>query len=488
MRLYFKALCIIIFLIIVFQSALLSQSPVILYTYAQDAPPKYVVQRESFYGLCHDIIIELNKELKKDAIEIRYKSKMPKSISQIFKALAEGEIQVFIGAAYSEEMEKSAKYIKLPVYGLREMFIIKSNLESKVLSKDVLRVGVVEGTYTSEKVPYISRQREIIAFKNIAEAIEALEREQIDTVFYSSLSLGFYASQDRGKYKPLNAVSEKYYQYIVFSKSVDDKVVKAVEDALKKLLVNGTIDRLIRKYGLEGYVLSGNVVEIIFSDFKPYEWYDENSNEYLGMDVEVVRTVFEKLGFRVVFYTFPWARCLELMKMKMYDGVISAIETEERETFLNYSKEPLSTGYEVLFKLKTTRIDISSTDRIPKDTICGYTDGYTYGDWFWNANFKKIAVPSDELGFQLLSVGRIDLFVCNLLVGKRIANDMKLDIDFFRPAESEVKDLYVAFSKNFHGTYLSKMFEVELKNFKKSEEYNKILMKYGITYDDLSKR
>jgi len=483
MMIIFKEFLIVI-LVVLFSIATFSQSSVILYTYAQDIVPKYIIQGNSISGFCHDIIVELNKELKKDNVEIRYKSSTAKPIQQIISSLSNKETQIFVGVPHSEEWEKNVKYIRLPLYGVREIYIIKSDMENVLNVKESMKVGVIGGTVTARKIPNMPQEQEIFEYKSIAEAIEALDKGKVDTLFLSSLPLGYYISQSKGKYKSMNAPSEKSYQYIVFSKSVEDKVVRVVEEALKRILTNSVIDKLIKKHGLEGYVLPGNVVEIVFTDFKPYEWYDESNKAYLGMDVEVVRKVFEKLGFRVVFYTFPWTRCLELMKTKMYDGAISAIETEERKSFLTYSKEPLSTGYEVLFKLKSSKIDISSTERIPKDTVCGYTNGYAYGDWFWNAGFKKVPVATDENGFELLKNGRIALFVANFFVGKRIAQEMKLEVES-SPNFSGRRFMYATFSKNVHGEYLADIFSSKLREFKGTVEYLDILRRYGTTYEEM---
>ncbi|MGQ9856380.1 MAG: substrate-binding periplasmic protein [Fervidobacterium sp.] len=474
----------IVTLVVLFSVAAFSQSPTILYTYAQDIVPKYIVQENNISGFCHDIIIELNKELKKDNVEIRYKSSTARPIQQIINSLSNKEIQIFVGVPHSEEWEKSVKYVRLPLYGVREMFIIKSDMENVLNVKESMKVGVIGGTVTARKVPNMPQRQEIVEYKNIAEAIEALEKGKVDTLFLSSLVAGHYISQSKGKYKSMNAPSEKSYRYIIISKSVDDKVTKVVESALKKLLVSGVIDKLIKKYGLEGYVLPENVVEILLVDWKPYEWYDKGKKEWVGMDVDVVKKVFSELGFKPVFLTFPWTRCLELMKMKMYDGVMSVRDIEERKDFLAFPKEPISTGVDVLFKLKSKNINISSLENIPKQALCGFTDGYAYGDWFWNAKFRKINVSTDEMGFELLKAGRIDLFVCNLIVGKHIVQEMKLDVEH-SPTFGEKMIYHVAFSKNFHGVYLADIFSEKLRELKSTSEYRNILKKYGIKYEEM---
>ncbi|WP_448385077.1 substrate-binding periplasmic protein [Fervidobacterium sp.] len=455
----------------------------ILYTYAQNAEPKFMLSGGNITGLCHDIIQKLNEELASQGIRIEYKSKELKSISEIFDALSKDEIQIFIGAAHSKERESCTTYLQPPLYGLREMFLVNSNDVMKFAEKRYVKIGVIGGTVTSESLPAIALRQEVVPFKNITEAIKALERKEIDTVFYSSLTLGYMLKNSRGKFEILKGPSEKYYHYIVLSKSVSKDVVAKIETALKKLHRNGVVDKIIKKYDLENFVQPGNVVEILTVDWKPYEWYDTVKKDWVGVDVDVVRSVLSKMGYEIAFFTFPWSRCVELMKIGAYDGIMSLRITQERLAFLSFPEEPLSTGKDVLFKLKNSKINLSRLEDIPSSVLCGYTEGYAYGDWFWNAKFKKIAVPDDVTGFKLLQGGRIQLFVCNLLVGKQLAKDLGIEVQP-SPVFGEKMIYYLAFSKNYQGSYLSNVFPQRLKEFKLTDEYLKILKGYGITYDD----
>ncbi|HOJ93703.1 MAG TPA: transporter substrate-binding domain-containing protein [Fervidobacterium nodosum] len=457
-----------------------------LYTYPQNAIPKYFKSGNTLTGLCNDIIEALNMELSKENIKIEYKSKNPLTISEIFNALEKNEIDIFIGAAYSEDRKDKVQYVKTPLYGLREMFIVRKGRSAIVQFSSLARIGVIGSTVTSQSMPNIFSKSEIITFKNIDEALKALDKNKIDALFYSSIVLGYILSQNPNKYEKLNLVDEKYYHYIVLSKKVNNYVSQKIEEAIKSFHKKGTIASLINKYKLQDYVLPGNVVEILTVDWKPYEWYDEKEKIWKGFDVDTVTKVFEKLGYKVVFRTLPWERCLDAMKNSAYDGIMSLRINDERKTYLVFPDEPLSTGYDLLFKMKNKNIDISSLENIPSNVICGYSAGYAYGDWFFNAKFRKEPVVDDVMGFNLLKVGRIDLFVCNLLVGKSIIKDLGMENDVeYSKIFGEKMIYYIAFSKNFHGTYLSEIFTPELQKFKKSSDYENILKKYGLTLKDL---
>ncbi len=459
---------------------------IVLYTYPQDAIPKYFKLGDDLSGLCNDIIKALNSELSKENIKIEYKSKKPLTITEIFNALEKNEIDVFIGAAYSEDRKDKVQYVKKPLYGLREMFIVKKSRSNVIQSNSLTRIGVIGNTVTSKSIPNIFNKSQITTFKNIKEALKALDENKIDALFYSSIVLGYILTQNPNKYEKLNLLGEKYYHYVVLSKKVDRYIYQKIEEAIKRLYEKNTIEFLINKYKLKNFVLQGNIVEILTVDWKPYEWFDEKERVWKGFDVDTVTKVFETLGYKTVFMTFPWERCLNAMKNSAYDGIISLRITSERETYLVFSDEPLSIGYDVLFKMKSKNIDISSLENIPSNVTCGYSSGYAYGDWFWNAKFKKEPVVDDIMGFELLRNRKIDLFVCNLLVGRSIAKDLGIENDIeYSKIFGEKMIYYVAFSKNFHGTYLSEIFTPELRRFKKTSEYENILKKYGLTLKDL---
>ena len=485
-RRFCQLMSFIVFLILLLSISVPAFGAMVLYTYSQDVSPKYMLVGKEFSGLCHDILVELNKELQSQGVEIRYKAKDLKSIEEIRKALENNEIQIFIGHGHSVEVEKKINFVKLPLYASKQMFIVEANTKDKIFEKAVVKIGAIAGTIPSQNIPQISRKQEVVFYKNLDELYKALEKKEIDAAYAIGLTLGYLVNQAKGKYVPLNLTSGKFYYYIVLSKNVSQQIVLKIENALRNLHSKGVIESLIKKYNLQQYVLPGNVVEILLVDWKPYEWYDTKKGDLVGIDIDVVKSVFQKIGCKPVFLTFPWQRCLEYMKVQAYDATMSVSFTQERAEFLIYTSEPLSSGKAVLFKLKSSNINIQTLESIPKDTRCGYCDGYGYPEWFWKADFKKISLTTDEVGFRLLKDGKIDIFISNLLVGKYLAKQLNMEV-YWSPAYGGVQYYYIAFSKNYRGNVLADIFSQELRRFKKTKEYLEILKRYAISYDELWK-
>ncbi len=458
----------------------------VLYTYGHDVPPKYFIKDGKIQGLCNDIISELNKELKSSNIEIRYKSNTLFTPNEVLEKLERNEIQILVGIGYFQEKEDNLEYVKFPLYSIRETFTIRKGMEDKINTLQNVRIGVIGGTLPSRKVSSIFKKSEIKTFKNPQEAISALDKGTIDAIFWATLPHGYYISLYPDKYNNIELISEKIYHYVVVSKNLSKVVTDKIYKAIKVVNEKGVIENLIKKYKLDGLALPGNNVEILLVDWKPYEWYDEKEGKWKGFDVDTVSSVFKRLGFQAIFRTLPWERCLGAMKVYAYDGIMSVMVSDERKEFLLYPDEPLSTGVDVLFRMKNRNIPLDSIENIPKTIICGYSSGYGYGSWFWNAPFTKEPVIDDVTGFTLLRNGRLDLFVCNLIVGKSIAKDLGMEKDVvYSKNFGEKMIYYLAFSKNFHGSFLQALFAQELKNFKKTQEYREILKRYGLEYNDL---
>ncbi|MFN6992433.1 MAG: substrate-binding periplasmic protein, partial [Fervidobacterium sp.] len=327
-----------------------------LYSYAQDAFPKYFKNGDTIQGLCADIVSELNKELKSKSVSILYKSDRLYTKDEIVNALAKNDIQIFVGFGYVEEDEnRGLEYIRFPLYSVRQVFtILKSKKDTASSMGDILKskIGVIQNTYPERKLSQLfgsSNSKSFVQFETPTEAILALNSGQIGAIFWTSLMHGYYLSAYPEKYDTLNYPGEKFYHYIVVNRSVSSNVKELLYKAIKKINENGTMKKLIRKYKLDTYVLPGNVIEVLTINWKPYEWYDEKDQFWKGIDVDTVKAVFKSLGFEVVFITYPWERCLEFMKSRMFDGIMTLRKTQTREEFLIFPKEILSTGNDVLY-------------------------------------------------------------------------------------------------------------------------------------------
>ena len=345
-----------------------------------------------------------------------------------------------------------------------------------------MAVAVPENT-RSFRVYLRTYRKHPIPTKNIEGAVKLLRAGKVQAVFYTSISLMHYLSQlGPQSYRLVAANTGRYYHYIVFSKELSREVVSAVSGALKKLLISGKISVVISSLNLDKVVAPANRLILANIEWPPYE-YMENGR-WSGIDVDVIKRVFGLIGFEVRIIKLNWLRVLSYVKSGMVDGTFTISKTPERERYMWYSKEPLTTGNYGFYYLKSKGIG----KKLGKKRLrCAYVKGYSYESLLLkNLDLNFVPVPNDYVGIKALVDGRVDLFIANEFVGEYYLK--KLGV-FSKAVYVPLEDhrlYYVALSKvdGFHLKILD-LFSEKLREFKKTNEYRRILHNYGLTYQRL---
>ncbi|ODN30156.1 substrate-binding periplasmic protein [Fervidobacterium thailandense] len=452
-------------------------SQTILYTYVQAVEPKYIVEKGIVKGVCGDIIEALNRELSKQKISIVYRDFNAKTNAQILEDLKKGKIQIFVGLGLNDERAKEYKYISVPLYSLNEALLVLKGNATRVFAKTNLRIGVIESTLTSRNVERLFPQGRTFTYKTMGEALNALSKRSIDAILHTSLSLGYYASKF-DNFELVRLIAEKYYHYILFSKDVPDRIVQAVESALKNIISRDEIKRILKLYGVDHYVKEGNLVELVTIDWPPYHYFD--GNKVFGVDTEVITKVLTNLGFTVSIQVLPPSRAIQMLNQKTVDGIFSVWRTAEREQLFEYSKEPLSYTYEGFWYLKENEKIIRELLN-NRSSACAFVNGYGYDKIFENFKCSRLLVDSDEQGIRLVYRGKVVAFATDYRSGHYWVEKLGYTERFsFMSVSKEKRPQYLAFSKTIQGKLLSQVFSQELKKFKSSGAYVEILKKYDI--------
>ncbi|MDX1475921.1 MAG: transporter substrate-binding domain-containing protein, partial [Reinekea sp.] len=107
--------------------------------------------------------------------------------------------------------------------------------------------------------------------------------------------------------------------------------------------------------------------------------------------------------------------------------------------------------------------------------------GYQYARFGNNPNIRKFEVNNFEQGFKMLISGRADYYLVNRTVGQFTLNQMKLQ--YVHPLNMKIddpSDVYLAFYRSEALKPISDAFARQLRQFKGTEAYQRILAKYGI--------
>lgn len=243
----------------------------------------------------------------------------------------------------------------------------------------------------------------------------------------------------------------------------------------------------------------------------PFEW--ENENGVQGMHIDLVRAVGKKLGLEVQFETVPWKRALIKMQVKGSDAITYVSKTVDREDFIYFIEGNIISKTNVHFftidktekkekmtfwkirSFKDFKEWISGTEPPPyepinidrsiynlKDYKIAVQKGYSYGDEFENIEgLKKIfAGTIYDLKNSVIS-GEADIG----LVDIDYFSSLFKDEDFFKRVRFSkdpyfVSMNYIGFSKKPQNLEMAKKFSEAMIEFKKTQEYKDLLLKYNI--------
>lgn len=224
---------------------------------------------------------------------------------------------------------------------------------------------------------------------------------------------------------------------------------------------------------------SEKIVTLATDSLPPYHSPDI---EGYGFFAEIVKEAFAIENYELVLKFVPWNRAMEYGEKGIYDGVIGALYSDEREISFLFS-DPV---YPYKFILYTNKSTIKSREEFDKmkNLKLGQVKGYHYPiEKDLIKNYTIIYSSTIHNNLNALINKRVDFIIeSNPVIENLISNKFKdkgnliHGIDIF----SE-NDFFIMISKKAsNSTIILEDFNKGLKEIKKNGTYDKILKKYGI--------
>lgn len=215
-------------------------------------------------------------------------------------------------------------------------------------------------------------------------------------------------------------------------------------------------------------------------DYSPYSYVDENG-KYKGIDVELAKACFHKLGYEVTFKTIVWENKNEELDEGKIDCIWSCYSMNEREDLYQWAGPYLhsdqvaavkkNSGIKKLDGLKTKRVGVQTS-----------TKGEAL---FLNREVKELLCFSqtDEV-FSALSKNYVDAICGHQAMIQRYVNT---DTNTYKILDEKPYEslLGVAFKKGTHKK-MSKQLNTIFQKLGHSGKMKKIVEKYGLDYDQIS--
>lgn len=153
--------------------------------------------------------------------------------------------------------------------------------------------------------------------------------------------------------------------------------------------------------------------------YPPVSWTSDH--QLHGLAAEVSRQIFSELGYQITFVAdYLWKRCLREVELGNADIVVAAYRIPSRESFLEFSQQPVIADHVALFINNDNPIDFNSLDDIKGKTV-GLLLGDSFGhqfDQFLLQHTEIEFVARNHQNFAKLAHQRIDFMPLGRLSGQ----------------------------------------------------------------------
>ena len=203
-----------------------------------------------------------------------------------------------------------------------------------------------------------------------------------------------------------------------------------------------------------------------------------------GMLVDLVAEAYRRAGHSVEVKLMPWARCLREAETGEVDGVFSSFKLPERERFLAFSKEALTTQVIVFFARLEWTQGFDGDLAAVRDVKIGIIAGTSYGEQFDAAVRDGVLrnveqTNSIESNLKKLVLGHVDLVPSYRYVALDTARRLQLlaQIREITPPLDSIPT-YLAFTKVRDLRKQSEDFDAAMASMKQDGTYDRIIGKY----------
>ena len=225
----------------------------------------------------------------------------------------------------------------------------------------------------------------------------------------------------------------------------------------------------------------------------PYQYTDERHGikQLTGLDVQLVRAVFSRIGYEVSYEEVGWKQHQLDIKNGTRDIAAGAFKNPERAQYAYYSA-PYRKETDVVYvrKGEQSRFRYGSATELltwlrQRRMRLGVISGFYYGPELAQyiadpANASRIvSVANDVANFQNLLDHKVDAFVADRLVGETLAwkHGWQLAAESLSPPVYS-EDIHVIFSKKTVTPQLVEAFNSSLEELRESGQYGRTVREY----------
>jgi len=217
-------------------------------------------------------------------------------------------------------------------------------------------------------------------------------------------------------------------------------------------------------------------LRILAIHYPPYE-FNPPSHGLKGFDVEVVETIFQRMGSPVKVDFLPWVRSVEITYAGKAMALLTCSREKSRDAHILYS-DAISAGTFGYFLRKNFQDPNFESIEALRGQKIAVVRGYTTQFVLESYNIDHTQVRTDEIALNILVGKRVDFYYSGKESNVYIANQLGLsDKIKFHPLKS--KSFHLCFSKKWpKSKELLTRFNDGLAQLKADGSYKQIHDKY----------
>ncbi|BBD09513.1 substrate-binding periplasmic protein [Desulfovibrio ferrophilus] len=149
----------------------------------------------------------------------------------------------------------------------------------------------------------------------------------------------------------------------------------------------------------------------VATDYWPPFRMTTASGDIIGLDVELMEEIGNRMGLKFEFIRYPWARCLTNLKSGESDFMTGLAKTPDRETFIAYTTPPYYTCHPTFYTQKGMGQTIQSYADLQGHEV-GYVRASKYFDQFDNdTTLSKQDLTDEKTMLRMLVSGRLGVII-----------------------------------------------------------------------------
>lgn len=227
-------------------------------------------------------------------------------------------------------------------------------------------------------------------------------------------------------------------------------------------------------YAIHGFS-KPRIIKVVSPEFQNFT--EKNGH---GVYWQILKEIYKKEGFKLVFENLPYSRAQYLLQKKKIDIVLAAYIDEFPGVIYPDKSYPLDRDEVSVIYLKDSSIAWNGIGSLAGSRV-GWQRGYGYKKYI-DADFLHYEVSNSAQAIAMIRLERLDFFMDSKTEIEILLNSAHNIEDNYHKKNIFKIDLFPAFRADAKGRDLIKTYERNIEKMRRSGYLRKLYEKYGVSY------